>query len=168
MANLITISTPQSPSLRLATNSNLTLINTEWGKIAGDIEDQTDLQAYLTSINSTITNSVNSINEAISLLQQAIELKQSLIDKGVANGYAPLDSNNKIPIQFIPLSQGISFFIDYSNFPPIGEVNTLYIDKTTLSLYLWDGIQYSKLSENNLSSLNFSNSINSQYFSLIF
>ena len=165
MANLITISTPQSPSLNLSIGNNLTLINTEWGNIVGNIQSQTDLQESLEAINTTITNSVNSINEAISLLQQAIALKQSLADKGVANGYAPLDSNNKIPIQFIPFNQGLSFFTNYSNFPLIGEGNTLYIDKSTLTLYLWDGIQYFQ-SESN--SLNFSNAINSQYFSLIF
>ena len=107
MANLITITTPQSPSLTLttqsnptlsvSTNNNLTLLNTEWGKLVGDINDQTDLQTLLAAINTTITNSVNSINEAISLLQQAIDLKQSLVDKGIANGYASLNSIGKVP-----------------------------------------------------------------------
>jgi hypothetical protein len=97
MANLITISTPQSPFLSLSTSNNLTLTNTEWGKIIGDIEDQTDLQESLTAINNSIANSVNSINAAISLLQQAINLKQSLIDKGAANGYASLNSEGKVP-----------------------------------------------------------------------
>ena len=93
---LITISTPQSPSLSLSTNNSLTLLNTEWGKLVGDINDQTDLQTLLAAINTTITNSVNSINEAISLLQQAIDLKQSLVDKGIANGYASLNSIGSI------------------------------------------------------------------------
>ena len=65
MANLITITTPQSPSLILttqsnptlsvSTNNNLTLLNTEWGKLVGDINDQTDLQTLLAAINTTNT-----------------------------------------------------------------------------------------------------------------
>lgn len=175
MANLITISTPQSPSLSISTSNSLTLTTSEWGSIAGDIEDQTDLQESLTAINNSITNSVNSINEAISLLQQAISLKEALLgftpenvaNKGVASGYAPLNADSKIPIEFI-LSQGISFFTNYSSFPLIGEPDTLYIDKSSLSLYLWNGIQYFQKENNFLTSLNFSNSTNSQYFSLMF
>jgi hypothetical protein len=166
MANLITISTPQSPFLSLSTSNNLTLTNTEWGKIIGDIEDQTDLQESLTAINNSIANSVNSINAAISLLQQAINLKQSLIDKGAANGYASLNSEGKVPQSQLDVATQILFYTFYTDLPKTGEINKFYFVSFDSILYFWDGAYISISSSDYL--LNFSSHINSQYLTLIF
>ena len=69
-----------------------------WGDITGNLSDQDDLQTKLESIDSSIT-------AAVALLNQAIAAKQDLLGftaentakKGVANGYASLNSEGKVP-----------------------------------------------------------------------
>lgn len=57
-----------------------------WGSITGTLSDQTDLQTELDNINTELSN------------------KQNTSEKGVANGYASLDSGGKIPATQLPNS----------------------------------------------------------------
>ncbi len=57
-----------------------------WGDITGTLSDQTDLQTELDNINTELGN------------------KQNTSEKGVANGYASLDSGGKIPSAQLPNS----------------------------------------------------------------
>lgn len=59
---------------------------TSWGEIEGNIADQTDLQGAL-DLKADVTD---------------LEDYQLLSEKGEANGYTPLDSGAKIPIEFLP------------------------------------------------------------------
>lgn len=57
-----------------------------WGDIEGNIADQTDLQSEL-DLKANVTD---------------LEDYQLLSEKGEANGYTPLDSGAKVPIEFLP------------------------------------------------------------------
>lgn len=57
-----------------------------WGSITGTLSDQTDLQTELDNINTELSN------------------KQNTSEKGIANGYASLDSGGKIPATQLPNS----------------------------------------------------------------
>ena len=61
-------------------NSHLTM----WGEISGSIATQADLQAILTQ------------------LETEIQQREIITNKGAVNGYAPLDSNAKVPVNYVP------------------------------------------------------------------
>ena len=62
-------------------------------------------------------------NKFLKLINNA----QSIKDKGIPNGYVPLDENGKIPVDFIPESEGIGSLdpsVTLENFKNWGEIPT--------------------------------------------
>lgn len=76
---------------------------TSWGDIEGNIADQTDLQDAL-DLKADVTD---------------LEDYQLLSEKGEANGYTPLDSGAKVPIEFLPDS-----FINVKDYGVAGDGTT--------------------------------------------
>lgn len=138
-----------------------------WGDITGNLSDQDDLQTKLESIDSSIT-------AAVALLNQAIAAKQDLLGftaentakKGVANGYASLNSEGKVPQSQLDVATQILFYTFYTDLPETGEINKFYFVAFDSILYFWDGAYISISSSDYL--LNFSSHINSQYLTLTF
>jgi hypothetical protein len=63
-----------------------------------------------------------------------------LSSKGVANGVAPLDSNNKIPSIHLPGGvDDIKEFANLASFPATGEASIIYVALDTNIIYRWSG-----------------------------
>jgi hypothetical protein len=70
-----------------------------------------------------------------------------LSSKGVANGVAPLDSNNKIPSIHLPGGvDDIKEFADLASFPATGEASIIYVALDTNVIYRWSGSAYVEIS----------------------
>jgi hypothetical protein len=70
-----------------------------------------------------------------------------LSSKGVANGVAPLDSNNKIPSIHLPGGvDDIKEFADLASFPVVGEASIIYVALDTNVIYRWSGSAYVEIS----------------------
>jgi hypothetical protein len=70
-----------------------------------------------------------------------------LSSKGVANGVAPLDSNNKIPSIHLPGGvDDIKEFANLASFPATGEASIIYVALDTNIIYRWSGSAYVEIS----------------------
>jgi hypothetical protein len=70
-----------------------------------------------------------------------------LSQKGVANGVAPLGSDNKIPSIHLPGGvDDIKEFADVASFPDPGEASIIYVALDTNVIYRWSGTAYVEIS----------------------
>ena len=79
-------------------------------------------------------------------LQSSLDLKENKIEKGVANGYAPLGSDNRVPSVHLP--EGLDEILEFptfADFPPTGESNKIYVAEDTNLLYRWTGTAYANI-----------------------
>ncbi len=68
---------------------------------------------------------------------------EMLSNKGVANGYAPLNSSAQIDSVYLP--SYVDDVLEYNNlaaFPATGETGKIYIDKSNGKQYRWSGSAY--------------------------
>jgi len=106
-----------------------------------EIDDKLSLKANLNSvyteleIDNFLNNKADKSNTYTKTESDNLfELKDR---KAQPNGYASLDKNGKIPIE--QLTQlGVEGYDDYLSFPVVGKNNTIYIDKSTPKLYIYD------------------------------
>lgn len=93
-------------------------------------------------------NNTSDANKPISTATQtALDLKQNLSEKGVANGYAGLDSGGKVPAAQLP--SYVDDVLEYANlaaFPATGESGKIYIALDTGKTWRWSGSAYSEIS----------------------
>jgi hypothetical protein len=74
---------------------------------------------------------------------------ENLAKKGVANGYAPLESDSKIDAAYLP--SYVSDVLEYANlaaFPVTGASNKIYVALDTNKVYRWSGSVYIEVSAN--------------------
>ncbi len=70
-------------------------------------------------------------------------LYQSVVEKGAADGYAPLNGSAKIDASFLPsYVDDVLEFADLASFPDPGETGKIYIAIDTNSIYRWSGSSY--------------------------
>ena len=68
-------------------------------------------------------------------------------NKGVANGYAGLDANGKVPSTQLPsYVDDVLEYATQSIFPATGEAGKIYIDLATNKTYRWSGTVYVEIS----------------------
>ena len=74
---------------------------------------------------------------------------ENLAKKGVANGYAPLESDSKIDAAYLP--SYVSDVLEYANlaaFPVTGASNKIYVALDTNKVYRWSGSVYIEVAAN--------------------
>ncbi|MGG5486250.1 hypothetical protein [Gaetbulibacter sp. PBL-D1] len=72
---------------------------------------------------------------------------QEVSEKGVANGYASLDSGGKVPSSQLPsYVDDVLEFDDLASFPATGETGKIYVAKDTNKTYRWTGSIYVEIS----------------------
>jgi hypothetical protein len=74
---------------------------------------------------------------------------ENIANKGVANGYAPLESDSKIDAAYLP--SYVSDVLEYANlaaFPVTGASNKIYVALDTNKVYRWSGSVYIEVSAN--------------------
>jgi hypothetical protein len=73
--------------------------------------------------------------------------KEALINKGVANGYASLDSSAKIPAGQLPsYVDQVLEFVNLAAFPTPGTAGIIYVALDTNKVYRWGGSAYTEIS----------------------
>lgn len=105
------------------------LAGIEATKIADGSVDDTEFQ-YLDGVTSPI--------------QTQLDAKQDLSEKGAANGYAPLDANQKVPLAniYTEALDNVDEFADFASFPVTGVTDRLYVAADTGAVYRWSGSMY--------------------------
>jgi hypothetical protein len=103
--------------------------NPEWGSITGGINNQTDLVNTLTA-------------------------KQNTNQKGIANGYAGLDNDGKVPSSQLPsYVDDVLEFADLASLPTIGQNGKIYITLDTNKGFRWTGSVYFEISPSDVNSV---------------
>jgi hypothetical protein len=117
-----------SPSYGI-TSTNITNWNTAygWGNHA--------LAGYLTAITSLlVTNALGFTPE-------------NATNKGVANGYASLDSSGLVPASQLPsYVDDVLEYVNLASFPATGTTGKIYVDLATNKIYRWSGTIYVEVS----------------------
>lgn len=119
-----------------------------WGDIAGNIINQTDLQnalnaKYDASNPAGYINGITSSNVTTALGYTP----ENSSNKGVANGYASLDGSGTVPASQLP--SYVDDVLEYANlasFPITGTTGKIYVDLATNKIYRWSGSIYIEVS----------------------
>lgn len=79
-----------------------------------------------------------------SSIQTQLDAKQNLSEKGAANGYAPLDANQMVPLANLPTESldNVDEFADFASLPASGVADRLYVTVDTGAIYRWSGSMY--------------------------
>lgn len=93
--------------------------------------------------------------------------------RGTLNGFAPLDSNEKIPTNYLPTSNVSTIFVFV--LPATGVSNVVYVNMTDNNQYFWTGSSFQKLSSYNIGSASLTTDnvaesttdLNKRYFSTL-
>lgn len=84
----------------------------------------------------------------------ALALKESLSNKGVANGYAPLDNTGKIASAYLPsFVDDIIEAADYFSLPGTGETGKIYVTLDTNLSYRWSGSAYVQINHGDVTAV---------------
>lgn len=101
-----------------------------WGSITGLLSDQADLQAALDAKQDTLGFT-----------------PEDAAKKGVANGYAELDSSGKVPAAQLPAYvDDVLEFANFAALPATGSASIIYITLDTNLTYRWSGSAYVEIS----------------------
>lgn len=93
--------------------------------------------------NTVHTHAISDVTN----LQTSLNAKESTANKGVANGYVPLDSSVKIPATYLP--SYVDDVIEGANLaamPPTGVSGVIYVALDTNKAYRWSGSAYVEIS----------------------
>lgn len=72
---------------------------------------------------------------------------ENISNKGVANGYAGLGSDGKVPSGQLPsYVDDVLEYLNLSSFPVTGETGKIYVDLATNKIYRWSGTVYIEIS----------------------
>lgn len=93
------------------------------------------------------TDSQKLYNDATSSIQTQLNNRELSANKGAANGYAPLDSSQKVPSINLPsYVDDVLEFDSYALLPAIGESGKIYITTDSNLTYRWGGTAYIEIS----------------------
>lgn len=131
-----------------------TLIESEIAQIDETISQ---VQGTIEDLTTNIQSSIKSLEDKdASILSSFEEFKigvKTVIDnfrdtKGVANGIAPLDSNAKVPAEYLPsYVDDVLEYATKSAFPSNGETGKIYISLDDNLTYRWSGTTYVEISK---------------------
>lgn len=76
---------------------------------------------------------------------------EQLANKGVANGYVPLNGSTKIDSIYLPsYVDDVLEYADLASFPVSGETGKIYVDIATGKIYRWSGSIYVEISTSSI------------------
>lgn len=108
-----------------------------WGNITGK---PTEL-SYLTGVTSSIQTQLNGKQATLGFIPE------NIANKGVANGYCPLDATAKIAASYLPsYVDDVIEAADLAAFPATGETGKMYVALDTNKVYRWSGSTYTEIS----------------------
>lgn len=93
-------------------------------------------------------DNTSDVNKPVSTATQtALNLKEDLANKGIANGYAPLDGSAKVAAAYLP--SYVDDVLEYANLaalPGSGTSGIIYVTLDTNKTYRWTGSVYIEIS----------------------
>jgi hypothetical protein len=105
--------------------------------------NKTDLDNYINSkIYTNVTEDItgNKLQEVLRTINASVENNSN---KGIANGYAPLNGSTKIDASYLPsYVDDVIEVANYAALPVTGETGKIYITINTSLLYRWSGTVY--------------------------
>ena len=94
-------------------------------------------------VAQSITNGVTGTAPSQDAVFDALALKENTANKGVANGYAPLNASTKIDSSYLPsYVDDVIEVANYAALPVTGETGKIYITLDTNFIYRWSGTIY--------------------------
>lgn len=94
-------------------------------------------------VAQTITNGVTGTAPSQDAVYDALQLKENAANKGVANGYAPLNASTKIDSSYLPsYVDDVIEVANYAALPNPGETGKIYITLNNNLLFRWGGTVY--------------------------
>lgn len=152
-----------STDKRYVTDVQKTVIQNTSGTNTGDqdlsglVPNTRTVNGHPLSSNVTVTKSdvglgnadnTSDANKPISTAAQtALNLKEDKSNKGVANGYAELDSGGLVPTSQLPsYVDDVKSYANFAAFPVTGESDKIYVAEDTNLTYRWSGSAYVEIS----------------------
>ena len=94
-------------------------------------------------VAQTITNGVTGTAPSQDVVFDALALKENTANKGIANGYVPLNASTKVDSSYLPsYVDDVIEVANYAALPVTGESGKIYITIDTSLLYRWGGTVY--------------------------
>ncbi len=104
---------------------------------------------FFNSSNSLWENRLIAIDD-VSSLQSALNSKENTSNKGIANGYASLGGDGKVPSTQLPsYVDDVIEVANYASLPSVGETGVIYITLDNNNVYRWTGSTYVQISQPN-------------------
>ena len=105
------------------------------------------MASYELVTNKGVANGYAGLDSGGKVPTSQLPAVQMTSEKGVANGYAGLDGSGKVPASQLP--SFVDDVLEYANlagFPATGEAGKIYIDLATNKTYRWSGSVYVEIS----------------------
>lgn len=116
--------------------------------ITDKIELFIQAQIHNPSIDDTAGDGVLNKSWSANKLFDEFALKESLANKGVANGYVPLNGSTLIDSIYLPsYVDDVIEVADFSSLPITGETGKIYVTLDNGKLYRWTGTVYVEISQ---------------------
>lgn len=94
-------------------------------------------------VAQTITNGVTGTAPSQDAVFDALALKENTANKGIANGYVPLNASTKVDSSYLPsYVDDVIEVANYAALPNPGEAGKIYITLDTNLLFRWGGTVY--------------------------
>lgn len=112
------------------------------------IDDRTpNLNLPLPNKDNITLDDIQRWRDALNALDAAVAARQLAAQKGVANGYAGLDSGGKVPASQLPsFVDDVLEFANLAALPVTGETGKIYVTLDTNRTYRWGGSAYTEIS----------------------
>lgn len=123
-----------------------------WGSIVGTFTDQTDAVTYIMTGDSNTLAAAQSYADGLTAADVGAQpvlgfTPEDIANKGVANGYVPLNSSALIDSTYLPsYVDDVLEFANLASFPVTGESSKIYIALDTNLTYRWSGSAYVEIS----------------------
>lgn len=97
--------------------------------------------------NKIISGDLNTFSDipiaSVSGLQLALAARELVVNRGQADGYAPLNSAGKIDQAYLPsYVDDVEEYLNKTLFPTVGEAGKIYVALDTQAIYRWTGSVY--------------------------
>jgi hypothetical protein len=126
----------------------------DWGGIPYTNAEADELTQELNDRTASSQDGYNSVDELATKVKAAennINDKEDAANKGVANGYAELDSTGKVPPAQLPAGvDEVQEYADLASFPATGSASVIYVAIDTNKTYRWGGTIYVEIAAGSL------------------
>jgi len=104
-------------------------------------------QIHNPSIDDTAGDGILNKSWSANKLFDEFSLKENLANKGVANGYVPLNASTKIDSTYLPAYvDDVIEVADFASLPLTGETGKIYVTLDNNKTYRWSGTVYIEIS----------------------